>query len=216
MIEAAPSPVFGVLGATLGTWFAELHREEGVEVITDRTVIGVSGDRAVKSLRLSDGRAIETEHVIAGVGVQPNVEWLAGAGLANGGVPVTVHGQTDADGVFAAGDAAATYDYRVGRHVPGSHWEAAGRQAVRAARLMLGLEPGPVELSSFWTDQYGIRIQYLGNAQLADAIVIDGDPRDRNFTATFTRQARPVAALLVDRPRSLPVMRNLISGQDIT
>jgi NADPH-dependent 2,4-dienoyl-CoA reductase/sulfur reductase-like enzyme len=215
MIEAAPSPVFGVLGQTLGTWFAELHREEGVDVITDRTVIGVSGDRVVKSLRLSDGRAIETDHVIAGVGVQPNVEWLAGAGLANGGVPVTVHGQTDADGVFAAGDAAATYDYRVGRHIPGSHWEAAGRQAVRAARLMLGLEPGPVELSSFWTDQYGIRIQYLGNAQLADAIVIDGDPRDRNFTATFTRQARPVAALLVDRPRSLPAMRKRISGQDI-
>jgi hypothetical protein len=80
---------------------------------------------------------------------------------------------------------------------------------------MLGLEPGPVELSSFWTDQYGIRIQYLGNAQLADAIVIDGDPRDRNFTATFTRQARPVAALLVDRPRSLPAMRKRISGQDI-
>ncbi len=215
MIEAAPSPVFGVLGETLGTWFAELHREEGVEVITDRTVIGVSGDRAVKSLRLSDGRAIETEHVLAGVGVQPNVEWLAAAGLANGGVPVTVHGQTGADGVFAAGDAAATYDYRVRRHVPGSHWEAAGRQAVRAARLMLGLEPGPVELSSFWTDQYGIRIQYLGNAQLADAIVIDGDPRDRNFTAMFTRQARPVAALLVDRPRSLPAMRKLISGVEV-
>jgi hypothetical protein len=81
---------------------------------------------------------------------------------------------------------------------------------------MLGLEPGPVELSSFWTDQYGIRIQYLGNAQLADAIALDGDPRDRKFTATFTRKARPVAALLVDRPRSLPAMRNLISGQDIT
>jgi NADPH-dependent 2,4-dienoyl-CoA reductase/sulfur reductase-like enzyme len=213
MIEAAPSPVFGVLGETLGTWFAQLHREEGVEVITDRTVIGVSGDRTVSSLRLSDGRVIETDHVIVGVGVRPNVEWLAGSGLANGGVPVDVHGQTEGDGVFAAGDAAATYDYRVGRHVAGSHWEAAVRQAVRAARMMLGLEPGNVELTSFWTDQYGIRIQYLGNAQLADAIVIDGDPEDRNFTATFTHHAKPVAALLVDRPRSLPAMRKLISGE---
>jgi NADPH-dependent 2,4-dienoyl-CoA reductase/sulfur reductase-like enzyme len=212
MIEAAPSPVFGVLGETLGTWFAELHREEGVEVITDRTVIGVSGDRAVKSLLLSDGRAIETDHVIAGVGVQPNVEWLVGTGLANGGVPVTLHGQTAADGVFAAGDAAATYDHRLGRHVPGSHWEAAGRQAARAARSMLGLDPGTPELSSFWTDQYGIRIQYLGNIALADALVIDGDPEDRNFTATFTHQASPVAALLVDRPRSLPAMRALLNG----
>ena len=213
LIEAARTPLLAVLGEQLGTWFAELHRDEGVEVITDRAVVGVSGDRAVTSLRLSDDRVIETDHVIAGVGVQPNVEWLVGSGLANGGVPVNVHGQTDAEGVFAAGDAAATYDHRVRRHVPGSHWEAAGRQAVRAARLMLGLEPGTVELSSFWTDQYGIRIQYLGNAQLADAIVIDGDLEDRNFTATFTHQAKPVAALLVDRPRSLPAMRKLINGE---
>jgi hypothetical protein len=78
---------------------------------------------------------------------------------------------------------------------------------------MLGLDPGTVELSSFWTDQYGIRIQYLGNTALADAIVIDGDPEDRDFTATFTHQASPVAALLVDRPRSLPAMRKLISGK---
>jgi NADPH-dependent 2,4-dienoyl-CoA reductase/sulfur reductase-like enzyme len=216
MIEAAPSPVVGVLGAQLGTWFAELHRDEGVEVITNRSVIGVSGDRNVKFVRLSDERAIETDHIIAGIGVQPNDEWLAGTGLANGGVPIDVHGRTDADGVFAAGDAAATYDHRVGRHVPGSHWEAAGRQAVRAARSMLGLEPGTVELSSFWTDQYGIRIQYLGNAQLADSIAIDGNPEHRNFAATFTRQARPVAALLVDRPRSLPAMRKLISGGETT
>jgi NADPH-dependent 2,4-dienoyl-CoA reductase/sulfur reductase-like enzyme len=212
MIEAAPSPVFGVLGGQLGTWFAKLHRDEGVEVITDRTLVGVRGDGAVNSLRLSDGRVIETDHVIAGVGVRPNVEWLAGSGLAIGGVTVTVHGQTDADGVFAAGDAAATFDHRVGRHVAGSHWEAAGRQAVRAARSMLGLEPGTVELSSFWTDQYGIRIQYLGNAALADSIVIDGDPDRRRFIATYIRQAGPVAALLVDHQRSLPAMRKLING----
>ena len=212
MIEAAPSPVFGVLGEQLGTWFAELHRDEGVEVITNRTVIGVRGDRAVKFLRLCDERAIETDHIIAGIGVQPNVEWLAGTGLANGGVPVDVNGRTKAQDVFAVGDAAATYDHRLGRHVPGAHWEAAARQAVRAARSMLGLEPGTVELSSFWTDQYGIRVQYLGNAQLADAIVIDGHPECRNFTATFTHQSRPVAALLVDRSRSLAAMRKLLNG----
>jgi hypothetical protein len=78
---------------------------------------------------------------------------------------------------------------------------------------MLGLEPGNVELSSFWTDQYGVRIQYLGDARHADAIEIDGEPEARNFTATFTNQAKPVAALLVDRTRSLPAMRKLIAGE---
>jgi Reductase C-terminal len=75
---------------------------------------------------------------------------------------------------------------------------------------MLRLDPGKVELSSFWTDQYGIRIQYLGQARLADSLTIDGEPAERDFTATFTRHGRPVAALLVDRSRSLPHVRKLI------
>jgi NADPH-dependent 2,4-dienoyl-CoA reductase/sulfur reductase-like enzyme len=164
----------------------------------------------VTSLHLSGERVTEVEHIVVGVGVQPNVEWLAGSGLANGGASVDVHGRTEADGVFAAGDAAATYDHRSGRHVPGSHWEAAGHQAVRAARSMLDLEPGKVELPSFWTDQYGLRIQYLGNARLADAIAIDGELERRNFTAVYKREGKPVAALLVDRTRSLPAMRKLL------
>jgi 3-phenylpropionate/trans-cinnamate dioxygenase ferredoxin reductase subunit len=212
MIESGPSPLFTVLGAQIGAWFTELHRAEGVEVITERSVTAVSGQAEVTSLRLSDARVIAVDHVVVGVGVQPDVGWLAPTGLANGGVHVDVHGRTKAEDVFAAGDVAATYDGHTRRHVPGSHWEAAGRQAVRAARSMLGLEPGKVELSSFWTDQYGIRIQYLGNAQLADAIAIDGEPEHRDFSATFTREGIPVAALLVDRTRFLPAMRKLISN----
>jgi NADPH-dependent 2,4-dienoyl-CoA reductase/sulfur reductase-like enzyme len=211
IIEAAPKPLIGVLGDQIGTWFCELHRAEGVQVITDRTVTHVRGQGDVASLEISDGRIVQADHVLVGVGVQPEVEWLADSGLASGGVPVDAHGRTEIAGVFAAGDAAATYDPRVQRHVPGSHWEAAGRQAVRAARVMVGLEPGDAELSSFWTDQYGLRIQYLGNARFADAMTFDGEAEGRSFTATYTRAGVPVAALLVDRTRSLPAMRKLIS-----
>jgi hypothetical protein len=77
---------------------------------------------------------------------------------------------------------------------------------------MLGLDPGQAPLTSFWTDQYGIRIQYVGNARLADAVTIDGDLDRRDFTATFTLAGRAVAALLVDRPRSLPAARKMIQN----
>lgn len=210
MIEAGSNPLVRMLGELLGNWFSALHRAEGVEVITNDAVTGVHGTRAVRSLRLSDDRTVETDHVVVGVGVQPDIEWLAGTRLCNGGVPVDVDGRTVLAGVFAAGDAAATYDERSRRHIPGSHWEAAGRQATRAARAMLGLNPGKPELTSFWTDQYGLRIQYLGHAQVADALTIDGELEQREFSATFTRAGRPVAALLVNRARSLPEMRRLI------
>jgi 3-phenylpropionate/trans-cinnamate dioxygenase ferredoxin reductase subunit len=211
MIEAATCPLEAVLGARLGDWFTSLHRAEGVEVLTGSTVDRVTGNGRVERLHLSDGSVREVDHVVVGVGVQSDTAWLAGSGLETpAGIPVDRDGRTDVDTIFAAGDAAATFDPALGHHVPGSHWEAAGRQGARAARAMLGLDPGRTPLTSFWTDQYGIRIQYLGRAQGADAVQIDGEPTARCFTATFTRAGRPVAALLVDRVRSLPALRQLI------
>jgi 3-phenylpropionate/trans-cinnamate dioxygenase ferredoxin reductase component len=123
IVEAAPKPLVGVLGDEMASWLCELHRAEGVEVLTGRTVTGVRGEAKVAVLEFSDGRAMQADHVLVGVGVQPAVEWLAGCGLPSGGIPVDAHGRPEIEGVFAAGDAAATYDHRVKRRVPGSHWE---------------------------------------------------------------------------------------------
>lgn len=211
IIEATEAPLAGVLGAKLGRWFVRLHEAQGVRVMTDRSLERIHANGAIRALRLSTGEVVEADDVVVGIGVEPDVGWLAGSGLGTaGGIPVDPHGRTASAEVLAGGDAAATFDPRLGRHVPGSHWEAAGRQGARAARVMLGLDPGEVPLTSFWTDQYGIRIQYLGHARLADAVAFDGDPASASFTATFTRRGRAVGALLVDRPRALPAIRHLI------
>ena len=57
---------------------------------------------------------------------------------------------------------------------------------------------------SFWSDQHGIRIQYIGHAHGADAVRIDGDPARARLHRDLTRDGRPVAALLVGRPQALP------------
>ena len=76
---------------------------------------------------------------------------------------------------------------------------------------MLGLPTPPVPPPSFWSDQHGIRIQYLGHAHGADRVAIDGDPPARDFTATFTRHGRPIGALLVGRPHALPELRRRLT-----
>ena len=134
MIEAAPCPLIGVLGVQLGEWFERLHREEGVEMLMSRTVDGVSANGTVRALRLSDHSVVEADHIVVGVGVEPDIAWLHDSGLTvDGLIPVDPHGRTAADRVLAIGDAAATFDPLAGRHLPGSHWEAAGRQGTRAA-----------------------------------------------------------------------------------
>ncbi len=211
MVDAAPQPLAAVLGPHVGAWFAQLHRAKGVEVLTGRTLRAVSGNGAVTGLELSDGRRIAVDHVVVGVGVDPDAQWLGATGLTcSAGVPADDCGRTRAGDVFAAGDVAASFDPATGRWTPGAHWEAAARQGARAARAMLGLDPGATAPAGFWSDQYGIRIQYLGRARPDDAVAIDGDPEARDFTATFSRGGRAVAVLLVNRSRGLPAARALI------
>jgi 3-phenylpropionate/trans-cinnamate dioxygenase ferredoxin reductase subunit len=213
IIEAASAPLAGVLGPELGRWFTRLHEARGVRVMTDRSIERIHANGTIRAVRLSTGEVVEADDLVVGVGVEPDVGWLHGSGLSTtAGIPVDPHGRTANAEVLAAGDAAATFDPRLGRHVPGSHWEAAARQGARAARVMLGLDPGALPLTSFWTDQYGLRIQYVGHARLADAVTFDGDPASSSFTATFTRGSRAVGALLVDRPRELPAIRQLIDN----
>jgi NADPH-dependent 2,4-dienoyl-CoA reductase/sulfur reductase-like enzyme len=77
---------------------------------------------------------------------------------------------------------------------------------------MLGEYPGTPPLPSFWSDQYGLRIQYVGHAHRADAVVVEGDSEDRDFEAVFTRSGVPVAGLTVERPRSIPALKKRIEN----
>jgi NADPH-dependent 2,4-dienoyl-CoA reductase/sulfur reductase-like enzyme len=211
IVEAAPAPLAALLGAELGGWFAELHRSSGVELLLSEQVEHVHGDGRVESVTLAGGRTIECDHVLVGVGIEPSVGWLRGSAFGEGIVRTDVDGRSEVPGVYAAGDAAALFDPLLGRHLLGSHWETAGRQGARAAKAMLGLDPGPAGVSSFWSDLYGTRVQYLGHAPLADGLSFDGDPRSRDFMATFTTAGRPVAVLLAGRPQMLPHARELLT-----
>jgi len=212
IVEALEAPLAGVLGTELGRWFGDLHRAEGVRVMTGVCVAGVRGRRRVRALNLAGGESVRCDHVLVGVGVDPDTAWLEDSGLAAGGVPVDAEGRTGAGGIYAAGDAALVYDPAVARHVRCDHWEAAARQGAAAGRAMLGLDPVRSPLPSFWSDQHGARIQYVGRAGEADGVAIEGDPGRRDFEAIFTRAGVPVAALLVGRPRALGDARRRVQA----
>jgi NADPH-dependent 2,4-dienoyl-CoA reductase/sulfur reductase-like enzyme len=210
MIEALEVPLAPILGPELGGWFAELHLEEGVKVRTGAMLEGARGNGRVEELVLAGGESIACDAVLVGVGTAPATAWLQGSGLDPAGVRADTSGRTALPGVFAAGDASVPFDPRFGVHARTEHWDAAAWQGAAAARAMLGEYPGTPPLPSFWSDQYGLRIQYVGHAHQADAVSIEGDPAERDFEAVFTRAGIPVAGLAVGRPRSIPVLRKQI------
>lgn len=210
IIEALPAPLINILGEGAGAWFAGLHSAEGVDVRLNSMLESASGNGAVEELRLKGGERVACDAVVVGVGVAPAAGWLRGSGLETDGVITDRAGRTRIPGIYAAGDVARSFDHRAGEHARTEHWDAAARQGTAAAQAMLGGEPGPSPLPSFWSDQYGMRIQYAGHAQLADASHTEGDPAGREFTVVYTREGLPVAALAVGRPRDFARLRKRI------
>lgn len=212
IVEAIEVPLAPILGAELGRWFADLHQEEGVRLLTGALIEGARGNGRVEELLLADGTKIECDVVVAGIGTVPGTEWLAGSGLGERGVEVDVHGRTALPDVFAAGDASIPFDPRFGVHARTEHWDAAAWQGTAAAKAMLGEEAGVPPLPSFWSDQYGVRVQSVGHPHRGDSVLVEGDPASRDFEAVFTREGVPVAGLTVGRPRSIPALRKRIEA----
>jgi NADPH-dependent 2,4-dienoyl-CoA reductase/sulfur reductase-like enzyme len=212
MIEALQEPLEPILGPELGRWFAGLHLDEGVRVRTGAMLEGARGDGRVEELVLADGQRLACDAVVVGVGTVPATAWLRGSGLDVAGVRTDTSARTSLPGIFAAGDASVPFDPRFGVHARTEHWDAAAWQGAAAARAMVGEYPGMPPLPSFWSDQYGLRIQYVGHAHHADSVEILGSPKERDFEAIFTRGGIPVAGLAVGRPRSIPPLRKLIDG----
>lgn len=217
VVEVAPTPLAAPLGATMGGLVSALHADHGVRLLCGVGVKGIGGESRVDAVHLEDGRSIPADIVVVGVGARPCVEWLEGSGLAlDNGVTCGADGRTGLAGVVAVGDCANWYDPRAGAHRRVEHWTGAReRPDAAVATLLAGgaVEPGVPRPPYFWSDQYGVKIQFAGHAGGADSVTVEeGSPDGRDVLAVYRRAGRPVAVLGMNQPRSFTRWRKQLGA----
>ncbi|MFF4910183.1 NAD(P)/FAD-dependent oxidoreductase [Streptomyces sp. NPDC001260] len=206
VVEAAPTPLAGPLGETMGAVVSGLHADHGVRLLCGVGVKGLSGEERVDAVLLEDGRSVPADIVVVGVGARPCVEWLEGSGIAlDNGVKCGADGRTSLAGVVAVGDCANWYDPRAGAHRRVEHWTGARERPDAAVTALLAggaVEPGVPRPPYFWSDQYGVKIQFAGHAAGADSVTVEaGAVDDRDVLAVYRRAGVPVAVLGMNQPR---------------
>jgi 3-phenylpropionate/trans-cinnamate dioxygenase ferredoxin reductase subunit len=214
VLEAFAQPLERVLGPEMGAVCAGWHRDEGVDLRCGVSVAGLQGDGRVEAVVLADGTIVPADLVVVGIGVVPDVEFLtpSGAELVNG-VVVDEHAATTVAGIWAAGDVANGWNPLFEERMRIEHWTNALLQAEVAARNVLGGDQVHAPVPYFWSDQYGMKLQYVGHASAWDRLVVRGDPATRKFDAFYLRGGRLLAVLCVGRPRDTVAANRLIAAR---
>ena len=208
IVEALPAPFSRVLGDEVGGLLAQLHAENGVEVVSGTGVVALRrGPTGLTEVEVGDGRVLSVAAVAVGIGCVPNTEWLAGSGI-----PVADGVQTDefsrvpgVPGVYAIGDVARWHDVRTGTSRRVEHWTHAFQQAQLVAHNIV--HPDDLQAQTrapyFWSDQHGVKIQMVGRRGPDDAVDVvwwDG-PEGRRPVALYSDAGRLTGGVTFGAPR---------------
>jgi 3-phenylpropionate/trans-cinnamate dioxygenase ferredoxin reductase subunit len=179
--------------------FADLHRDNGVELHRGASLEAFEGSGRVERVRLAGGQTLDCDFVVVGVGVAPRTALAEQAGLAvDNGVVVSDRLETSVPGVFATGDVANADHPFYGRQLRVEHWANALNQPAAAARGMLGKEVSYDRLPYFFSDQYDLGLEYTGFADKWDEVVVRGDRAGREFIAFWLQEGQVLAGMNVN------------------
>ena len=197
VVETAELPLVGAVGEEVGSVFAKLHRDHGVDLRLQTEVEEITtADGKATGLRLPDGSTISADAVLVAVGAQPNIELADRAGLSmdDGGVLVDASLRTSDADIYAVGDIAAAEHPLFGGRIRTEHWANALKQPAVAVAGMLGDQAEYTELPYFFTDQYDLGMEYAGHAPSYQRVVFRGDVDGREFVAFWLDGDRRVLA----------------------
>jgi NADPH-dependent 2,4-dienoyl-CoA reductase/sulfur reductase-like enzyme/nitrite reductase/ring-hydroxylating ferredoxin subunit len=191
-------PMERIFGREVGDFVRALHEEHGVVFHLEDTVVAIEGERAT----LKSGGTLKADFTVMGVGVRPRVALAEQAKLKiDRGLVVDAYLETDAPGVYAAGDIARWPDPHSGESLRVEHWVVAERQGQTAAMNMLGVKERFDHVPFFWSQHYDVPINYVGHAESWDELDIEGDIKAKDCLLRYKRKGRVLAVASIFRDR---------------
>lgn len=211
LVEREDQPFSRSLGAAVGAELTRFYVRHGVDVRRGTTVRRVLGGATVTGVELDDGSTVEAGLLLLSIGVLPATGWLEGSGLPLDDGVVCDETLQVVPGVVAAGDVARWPNRRLGEFRRIEHWEHAITSGEHAARTLLG-RAEPYELVPWvWSDQFGVKLQFVGSSLDHDEVLVDSSlDTDGRFLALYRKGDRLWGACGIRRNKLVLGLRDSV------
>lgn len=195
----------------LSSFFSRFCAERGVEVRTNARAAAFQGASRIEAVAILSGDIFPCDLVIVASGGTPDMEFLRGSGIALGdGILVNQHFETNAPGIFAAGDVANFFDNVFKKRRRIEHWDNAIKQGRLAARNMLGRRMAYDEVSYYFCNVLDLNFNFLGSTQEIDERISRGSLETRSFALFYLKNDVLCAAFSMGRPSSETLAMELL------
>lgn len=211
LVEMADRILQRVAAPETSDFFRALHKAHGVEVLEGVGLNRLVGEERVSGAVLSDGRELDVDFAIVGVGIVPEIGLAEMAGCTiDNGISTDAQGRTSVDGIWAAGDC-ASFPYRGGRIRLESVPNAIDQAEVVAENIM-GAGKEYVAKPWFWSDQYDVKLQIAGLNAGYDAVVTRPGDKDGDASFWYYKGDELLAVDAANEPRAYMVGKRLIEA----
>ncbi|WP_199556179.1 NAD(P)/FAD-dependent oxidoreductase [Sandaracinobacteroides hominis] len=201
VVEAQPRLLARVAAEPVSDFYKAQHEAHGVEILLDAQVEALEGVDRVSAVRLSDGRVLPADVVIAGIGLVPSVAPL---GLSGNGVAVDAHCCTELPDIYAVGDCAAHVNsFANGATIRLESVQNAVDMAKAAAAHIVHGDTAKLYSACpwFWSNQYDLKLQTVGFSHGYDETVVRGDPASGSWSLVYLRAGAVIALDCINAPR---------------
>lgn len=210
LIEAAPRILQRVASKETSDYFRSLHVGKSVDIREGVGLTALVGEGRVSKAILADGSELSVDFIVAGIGVDPNVELAAGCGLdIENGIKVDEHCRTSDPAVLAAGDC-ASFPWRGTR----IRLESVGNAIDQAESVATTIVCGDRAYDAkpwFWSDQFDVKLQIAGLSTGHEKVVVRTG-RGAAISFWYYRGTQLIAVDAINDPRSYMVAKRLIDA----
>lgn len=212
VIEAQDRLLARVVAPAISAHVAGRLAATSLRLLTGTTVGRVEGDNGdVSAVVTSAGERIPARMVIVGIGVAPNIELAAEAGIETAnGIQVDAQLRTSAPDILAIGDAASYRHWFTGGDVRLESVQNATDHARLAARTITGHADPYSAVPWFWSDIGDMKLQMVGLTAGSDRQVISGEPEENRFSVFHYSDGRLAGIESVNRPADHMMGRKML------
>ena len=203
-----------VVSPEVSDFFQNKHQSEGVEFKFNTSITDIEDQGKQKRVICSDGSVLNTDLVVIGVGIKPNIELAQSSGLeCDDGIIVDDNGQTSDHHIYAVGDCSNHPNNILKRRLRLESVQNAVEQAISVAAGISENHRPYHQVPWFWSDQYNIKLQIAGISQYHDRRVIRGFPEEEKFAVFYLKDNCLIAVDAINSPKEFVAGKKLIERQ---